>query len=429
MTKEHISNKLFIKNRAKLINKLKPNSISIIFSNDEMPRNGDQKFPYRQNSDLFYLTGINQEQSILILYPDCKTQDYKEILFILKSNELIEKWNGHKLTFEEAKELSGINNILLEDSFVTILDEIMPEVNTVYLSFIENPTSIQEVISRNERYGKLARDRYYNHQFKNLSPILNKFRTYKEFEEISQIKHAASITEKAFYRVLKFVKPSVKEYEIEAEITHEFTINRADGHAYDPIIASGDNANCLHYIENSDECKYGELILFDFGAEYNNYASDLSRTIPVNGKFTERQKACYNAVLRVMKSAIKLMVVGSSIEKIHKEACKMMEKEMIDLGLFTKEDAKNHTGEKPLFFKYFPHGISHFIGLDVHDTGTKQDIFKEGMVLSCEPGLYIEEEKLGIRLEDDILITNEGPINLTKEAPIEIEDIEKLMNI
>ncbi len=425
MLKEHISNKLFIKNRSKLVKELKPNSISIIFSNDEMPRNGDQNFPYRQNSDFFYMTGIKQEKSILVIYTDSKIKQFKETLFILKSDSVIKKWQGHKLTIDEAKELSGIEDISLEDKFVPFIDELMPESDIVYLLLNDKPF---EVESRNDRYGKLTRERYYNHQFESLSPIIGRLRTYKEYEEIDYITKAVSITEKAFNRVLRFVKPGVKEYEIEAEITHEFTINRADGHAYDPIIASGNNANCLHYINNSDECKNGELILFDFGAEYNNYASDLSRTIPVNGKFTERQKACYNAVLRVMKSSINLMIVGSSIEKVHKEVCKMMEKEMINLGLFTEEDAKNHQGEKPLYFKYFPHGISHFIGLDVHDTGTKQDVFKEGMALSCEPGLYIEEEKLGIRLEDDILITNEGPINLTQNIPIEIEDIERLMN-
>lgn len=423
-----INKTLFIKNRQKLTKELKSNSVAIVFSNDEMPRNGDQNFPFRQSSDFFYLTGIHQEKSILIIYPDCPNKTYKESLLILKSNHYISTWEGVKLTPKDASDTSGIENVMWIDTYDTVIKELFQYADNVYLNFDEGTNSKSEVESRASRYAKALQVNHQGYQYLRLAPILNKLRMVKEPTEIEIIQYACDITGSAFKRVLQFVKPGVMEYEIEAEITHEFIRNGASGHAYHPIIASGSNALCLHYKENESECEDGKLILFDFGVEYANYSSDLSRTIPVNGKFTPRQKECYNAVLKVLKTAIKMIEPGITIENLHNEVCRIIESELISLGLFTRNDIKDQDPDKPMFSKYYPHGTSHFIGLDVHDTGTKYDILQPGMVLSCEPGIYIPEEGIGIRLEEDILITEDGCINLTKNIPIEVEEIEELMN-
>lgn len=427
MRYQSINNELFKSNRNHFVEKLKPDSLAIFHSNDEMPRNGDQTFPFRQNSDIFYLSGIDQEKSVLILFPDSPLEKYKEVLFLRETSETIAIWEGHKYTKEEARESSGINTIIWLESFDAVIAEVMAHAKNVYVNTNEQLKFITEVESRNNRFAKDLKNKYPAHNYERAAPILTELRLIKSDIEIGLIKEAIAITDKAFRRILSFVKPGIKEYEIQAEIDHEFTNNRATGNAYYPIIASGNNANCLHYNDNNDECLDGDLLLLDFGAEYANYSADLSRTIPVNGKYSQRQKDVYNAVLRTHKEAMKLMVVGNNIDNVNSEVAKVMEKELIGLGLFTEEDVKKQDTEKPLWAKYYPHGTTHFMGLDVHDVGSKQVNFKPGMVMTCEPGIYIPEEKMGVRIENDVLISEQGPIDLMKDVPVEVEEIESLM--
>ncbi len=418
---------LFISNRERFRAHLLPNSVAFFNSNDEFPRNGDQNFKFKQNADLFYLSGIDQEQSILMLFPDSPVEKYREVLFLRETNDHIAVWEGHKYTKEEATTASGVKTILWTDSFPAALHEVMAHASNVYLNTNENTRFTSEIAYRDLRFGQDLKIKFPYHNYQRSAPIMLKLRTLKQAGEIELIKTACGITRDAFKRLLGYVEPGVMEFEVQAEIEHEFIRKRSDGHAYTPIIASGKNACILHYIENNRECKNGDLLLLDFGAEYANYASDLSRTIPVNGKFSPRQKDCYNAVLRVMKKAIQLLVPGTTIDAYHKEVCKLMEAEMIGLGLFTSEDVKNQNPDKPLFFKYYPHGTSHYMGLDVHDIGFKQTPLEAGMLFSCEPGIYIPEEGIGIRIENDILVTNEGPVDLMADIPIEVEEIEALM--
>ena len=422
-----IKSSLFIKNRKKLYKLLKGNSIAIINSADEMPRNGDQTFPYRQNSDFFYLTGIEQEKSILLICTGCKNPDYKEILFILKPEKTLEIWEGHKLNKEEAKTISGIDNIQYIGSFNDILREIILSSENIYLNRNENPKFETPVPYKDVRFAKEIKEKYPFHNYKRLAPLLTELRLVKEPEEIELIKKACEITTSAFHKVLKFIHSGVKEYEIESEISAEFIRNGAGGHAYQPIVASGKDNCVLHYVSNDKVCKDGDLVLMDFGAEYANYAADTTRTIPVNGKFTLRQKEVYNAVLRVMKKATELIKPGNTINKVNEEVNRLIEQELIILGLAQKSDIENKEKRDTVRMKYFMHGNSHFMGLDVHDVGTKDTVFKPGMVMSCEPGIYIEEEGFGIRLENDILVTEDGQIDLLAEEPIEIEDIERIM--
>jgi len=422
-----INNKLFKDNRQNFRNLMMDKSAAVFFSNDQQPRNGDQYFPYRQQSDFFYLTGIDQQNSILILAPDMKTKKFREMLFVLKTNEQIAIWDGHKYTKEEARRISGIEDVYWVDDYEMALREVMLVTTNVYLNRNEYPKFFPEVEGRNERLGHKLKTEFPLHNYHRSAPLLSKLRTIKSEIEIDLLRNACSITNKGFKRVLSMLKPGVMEFEIEAELDHEFKTNRASGHGYAPIIASGINTCVLHYTENDKECNDGDLILFDFGAEYANYSADMSRTIPVNGKFTSRQKDCYNAVLRVMKKTIKLYVPGNTINIINEEVNKMMEQELIGLGLFTSNEVKNQNPESPLFKKYFMHGTAHFLGLDVHDVGDKEEPFQPGMVLTCEPGIYIRDEKIGIRLENDILITDDEPIDLMSDIPIEIEEIENLM--
>ena len=422
-----IDNKLFSQNRDRFRKKMQVGSAAIFFSNDQQPRNGDQYFPYRQQSDFFYLTGIDQEKSILIIAPDMKTKKYREILFLIKTNEKIAIWEGHKYTKEEARAISGIDNIFWLEDYEMILREVMMVTQNIYLNRNEYPKFFPEVEGRNERLGNKLKMEFPLHNYLRSAPILTDLRTIKSKYEIELLKTSCELTNRAFQRILKKVKPGIFEFEIEAEIDHEFKTNRAIGHGYAPIIASGINTCVLHYIENDKECKDGDLLLFDFGAEYANYTADMSRTIPVNGKYTQRQKDCYNAVLRVLKEAIKLYVPGNTINIINEEVNKLMENEMIHLGLFSEKEVENQDKESPLFKKYFMHGTAHFLGLDVHDVGDKEEPFKPGMVLTCEPGLYIREENIGIRLENDILITDDEPIDLMSAIPIEVDEIESIM--
>ncbi len=427
MRYKNINADLFIRNRKKLVNKLKPNSVVIVLSNDESQRNGDQFHPYRQSSDMFYLTGLDQEKCILCLCPDHPTESLREIVFTVQTNDSMVTWYGHKYSLEQAKEVSGATTVKWLDSFDDTVKDLILRSENIYLNTYENARFSCDVASRELRYAKALKKEFPLHNYERLNPLLTEFRLCKEPEEIEMMQQACDITEKAFRRVLKTTRPGLMEYEVEAEITHEFISNGAGGHAYYPIVASGVNACVLHYIKNDQRLKNGDLILLDFGAEYGNYAADLTRTIPINGKFNKRQKDCYNAVLRVMRKATQLIVPGTTIEQINKEVTKLMEAEMIGLGLFTAKDVKEQNPDSPMYFKYYMHGNSHFLGLDVHDVGTRQVVLKPGMVLSCEPGLYIKEEEIGIRIENDILVSENGPIDLLKNVPIEVEEIETLM--
>lgn len=426
MRYQPVSSELFVRNRIKLEKKLKPNALAVVLSNDEMPRNGDQTFPYRQSSDLYYLTGIDQEKTILTLCPNHPVEAMREIIFIVKTNDLMVTWYGHKHTLEDAARISGVKTIKWLDDFEATFRELMSRASVVYLNQNENPRFTTEVPSRDLRFIKRLKDEFPLHNFERLAPIMTELRLVKENEEIEQMIKACDITGKAFNRVLGFVRPGVMEYEVEAEITHEFIRHGSNGHAYPPIIASGDDTCILHYNSNDKECKEGDLLLLDFGAEYANYAGDCSRTIPVNGKFSPRQRQVYEAVLRVLRKASRMLVPGTTIEKYHSEVCKLIEKELIGLGLFTEEDVKNQDPAHPLFFNYYMHGTSHFMGLDVHDVGSKQHTLVKGMVLSCEPGIYIPEEGIGIRLENDIVV-DEEPLDLMVHIPVEPDEIEALM--
>jgi len=420
-----IPNELFIRNRKRYTDLLLPGSVAVFQSNDEMHRNGDQNFPYRQHSDFFYLTGISQEKSILLLVPG--HSKYAEVLFLLETNEHIAVWNGHKYTQEEASQLSGIKKVMWLNSFDAILDEVMMSRDNIYVNTMENPRYTMDYPTRDLRFISGIRDKFPAHKMQRSAPLLKKLRMVKQKEEIEVTQSACQITAGAFNRVLTFVKPGIMEYEVQALIEYEFTSHKAWNHSYYPIVASGKSACVLHYIDNDKECKDGDLLLLDFGAEYNGYSSDLSRTIPVNGKFSPRQKDVYNAVLRVMKLATAMMVPGTTIDAYHAEVCKLMEKEMIGLGLFTQEDVDNQNPDKPLYMKYFMHGTGHFMGLDVHDVGTRQDTLEAGNIITCEPGMYIPEEGIGIRIENDIIITENGPLDLMNNIPLEVEDIERIM--
>lgn len=417
---------LFERNRKKVLKFLQPNSLVVIHSNDQMFRNGDQYFPFRQSSDLFYLTGIDQEKTILTLCPNHPNKDYREILFILESNEKIAVWEGHKYTKEEAFETSGIKTIKYITDFESIFRELAIKAESIYLNLNENPKFKPEAPSADERFVDVLKKEFPAHEIERLAPIMKHIRLKKNAEEIEVMQEACDITAKAFHRVLKFVKPGVAEYEVEAEITHEFLRNRATGHAYPPIIAAGKSACVLHYIENNKTTKDGDLLLMDFGAEYANYAADCTRTIPVNGKFTPRQKECYEAVLRVMKKAISWLTPGTTINRVNERVEKLLQEEHIKLGLYTQEDVEKQDPNNPLVKKYYPHGTCHFIGLDVHDVGERTTVLEEGMVLTCEPGIYIPDENIGIRIENDIVV-NLQPIDLMKDIPKEVDEIESLM--
>ena len=423
-----INNSLFTKNRKKLSNLLKPNAVAILNANDTMPTNADGTFPFRQNNDLYYLSGINQEETILFLYPDAINESDREILFIKETSELIAIWEGHKHTIEEARKLSGINSIHWLKEFENITNNIIPNATSIYLNSNEHTRSTNVVQTRDNRFRIWCKRHYPSHQFEKLAPLMHQLRYVKEKEEIDNIQHACTITEKAFRRILKFIKPGVKEYEIEAEIIHEFIKSGSKGHAYQPIIASGSDSCVLHYIDNSKECKHGDILLLDFGAEYANYNSDLSRTIPIDGTFSERQKAVYNATLEVQKKAINILKEGISFPEYNKEVGLFMEEQLIQLHLLDKTDIKNQDPKNPLYRKYFMHGTSHSLGLDVHDVDDRSIPFKEGMVFTCEPGIYIREEGIGVRIENNILITSTGNFDLMKNIPREVEEIEDLMN-
>lgn len=423
----------FKKNRQKILAELPANSIALVVAADELPRNGDQTFRYRQSSDLFYLSGIQQEQTILMINNYHPDKEKREILFIRRTSELIQIWEGHKHSKEEAKEISGVENVMFFDEFNGIIGDLMFYAENIYLNTNGNVKYQRFYDDSDFRFIEKLKYQFPLHTYKRLSPIIIKNRLIKSSEEIEVIKKSIEITKKAFLRVLKFVKPNVSENEIEAEITHEFIKNQAYNHAYLPIVASGKDNNILHYTENNKICKNGELVLMDFGAEFQNYAADLSRTIPVNGKFTDEQKQVYNAVLNVQNAAKKLMKPGMTITKWNVEVGKIMEEQLLKLGLITEEETSRRVTlsetltKQPAYKKYFMHGTGHFLGLDVHDVGTNDTPWQAGMILTNEPGIYIKEKGFGIRLENDILITENGCVDLMSDIPIEIEEIERLM--
>jgi Xaa-Pro aminopeptidase len=428
MKYNRISTDLFIKNRSKLGKKILNESALILHSNDEMHRNGDQNFRFRQSSDFFYLTGIDQEKSILLMNPDHPEEKFREILFIMNASPEQVTWNGYRLSLSEAAEISGIKNVKWLDDYEKMLPEILYHSKNIYLNIQEHIKYKPEVESREARMAKKIQSAYPLHSYQRLAPVLLELRMIKEPEEISLISKATGITRDAFIRVLKFIKPGLMEYEVEAEISHEFLRQAANGHAYEPIIASGANACILHYIDNNRVCNEGDLLLMDFGAEYANYAADLTRTIPVNGTFSPRQAKVYDANLRVLREAIKRMKPGVLLSDFNREVGSLWEEEHIRLGLYSAEDVKKNRQPQALWTKYYMHGTSHSIGLDVHDTFDKTETFQPGMVFSCEPAIYIPEEGLGIRLENDILITENGNIDLTGDIPVEREEIEDIMN-
>ncbi len=428
MKYERMANKAFYTNRKKFCSELKENSLVLINSNDEFPRSGDQNHLFKQNADLFYLSGIEQEQSILLLFPDCPNPLYKEVLFLRQTNELIAVWEGHKYTREEAEKASGIKTILWLQEFDAILSSVIFYAENIYLNTNENDRYQHTVPYRDVRFIRQIREKYPLHQYLRAAPIFRNLRAIKSQEEVELISKACNITRDAFFRVLKYVKPGVAEYGIEAEIIHEFIRQRGTGHAYSPIIASGINATILHYNDNNQICRPGDVILMDFGAEYANYNADLSRSIPVNGRFTPRQKEVYNSVMKVMKEATQLLQAGTIWNTYHEEVGKIMTSELIKLGLLDRHDVENQNPAMPLYKRYFMHGTSHHLGLDVHDFAGRYTPFAAGNVLTVEPGIYIPAEGLGIRLENNILITENGNIDLMADIPLEAEHIEELMN-
>ena len=423
-----ICNEIFTQNRINFVSRLKPCSIAVFHSNDEFPRNADQNFIFKQNADFFYLTGIDQEQSILVLFPDCPNPLYKEVLFLRQTNEHIAIWEGHKYTKPEAIAASGIENIFWLTEFDDILHSVIHYAYNIYINTNEHDRYNHSVPYRDIRLLEGLRTKYPLHNYERSAPIMRDLRVVKSALEVELVKKAAHITGDAFTRVLKFVKPGVAEYEIEAEITHEFLRQRATGHAYSPIIASGKNANVLHYIDNNQVCNDGDIILFDFAAEYANYNADMSRSIPVNGRYTKRQLDVYNAVLRVMRAAIKMIVAGTVLNEYQDEVGKIMTGELIGLGLLDKHAVAKQDSKAPLYKKYLMHGISHHLGLDVHDFASRYKPFEVGNILTCEPGIYIPEEGFGIRIENDILITADGNTDLMAGIPVEAEHIEEIMN-
>ena len=427
MHSENINPQIFIDNRKKFVAQMEKNSIAIFNSNDEFPTNGDALYPFVQNSDLYWLTGIRQEDTMLILYPDNPEKKYKEVLVLVRPNELKEKWDGKRLRAAEATKQSGISTIVWLDTVDGLLQPMIHMVENIYLNTNENDRKSNQLAVRDYRYATEMKTRYPLHNYRRSSRIMHQLRAIKSPLEVAVLQQAIDITEKTFRRILKFVKPGVWENEVEAEIYHEFMMNRSARPAYGSIIASGDRARTLHYVANNQQCKDGELLLMDFGAEYGGYCADLTRTIPVNGKFTKRQKEVYNACLHLHEYAKSLLKPGISIIKYTDMVGDEASKVFLKIGLLSKTDIKNENVDNRAYRKYLYHGISHHLGIDVHDLGTKTEPIKQGMVFTVEPGIYIEEEQLGVRIENNVWITKTGNVDLMKKIPIKAEDIERLM--
>ena len=428
MKYHRLNKQLFIDNRERFKSMMEPNSLAIFHSNDIYPTSADGTMPFKQATDILWLSGVDQEDSVLVIFPDAKRNEDKELLFLTETNDLIAVWEGEKLTKKEAFEVSGIQTVYWLSEFDTIMKSLMSQTENVYLLTQEHLRRNTPVQTREMRLNAELRTIYPNHNYKRSAPFLNKLRAVKTALEIEVMKIAAEITAAGFNRVLKFLKPDCWEHEIEAEFIHEFVKRRSRGFAYSPIIGSGSNACVLHYLENNKQCISGDLVLIDVGAEYANYACDVTRCFPVNGKFTDRQREVYESVLRVEKASIELLKPGAILSEYHKRVGDIMTKELINLNLLSQEEVDNQDPSWPAYKKYFMHGTSHYLGLDVHDYGLWDGSLMEvGMVFTCEPGIYIPEEGIGIRIEDDILITSNGYVNLTKEIPKEVSEIEAAM--
>lgn len=422
-----LNSTIFINNRKRFIDRMEKNAIAIFNSNDEVPANGDSLYPFQQNSDLFWLTGILQEDTMLILFPDNSDPKLREVLVLVRPNELKEKWDGKRLRAEEAKKISGISTIVWLDTLEGLLQPWIHLADTIYLNTNENDRKSTAIVTREYRFAEEMKAKYPAHHFERSAKILKALRAIKTEQEIEVVQKAIDITQNAFEKVLKVIRPGIMEYEIEAEIVHSFLSQRASGEAYDSIIASGDRARTLHYVANNEECKDGELILMDFGARYGNYCADLTRTVPVNGKFTKRQAEVYNACLHLHDFAKSLLKPGISVidytDKVGEEATKTF----VRIGLLSESDVKNEDRENRAYRKYLYHGISHHLGIDVHDLGTRTAPLEAGMLLTVEPGIYIEQENMGIRIENNVWITESGNKDLMANIPITIEHIEALM--
>jgi Xaa-Pro aminopeptidase len=428
MRYDNINAELFKLNRKNFTKQMKKNSLAVFISNDVVTRSADSSYNWRQNPDLFYLTGIDQEETFLILFPDAPEAKHREVLFTRKTNDYLMWWEGKKHSVESAQRTSGIENVIWSDQFDSIFNMLMHYAENVYLNTNEHDRSISMGEASEVKFARKVINDFPLHKYERAAPIMHQLRAAKSNYEVALLNCAIDITKKGFIRVLKSIKPGIWEFEIEAELTHEYVTNRATGHAYTPIIASGENACILHYISNDMQCKDGELVLMDAAAEYANYNADLTRTVPVNGRFTKRQKDVYNSVLRVHRELKDMMKAGAILNELNLEAGKLMESELIKLKLITKDEVKKQDKASPAYKKYYPHGAAHFLGLDVHDLGNRFEKLKSGAVLTCEPGIYIREEKLGIRIENNILVTNGKPVDLMANIPIEVEEIEDIMN-
>ena len=429
MKYQKINSKLFIKNRGNFMSRMESSSIAFFNSNDIYPVSADSTLPFEQHRDIFYLSGVDQEESVLMLCPGASNPKHKEVLFLKETDEHIAVWEGPKLNKKQAFETSGIKTVYWLNEMEKVICEMMQECKTIYYNHNEHYRAKIETETREERFNKWLENKFPKKKKERSNPILQHFRSIKDPIEIELIQKACDITNKGFRRVLNFVRDGVWEYEIEAEFIHEFLRHRSKKFAYTPIIASGNNANILHYIENNKKCRDGELILMDVGAEYANYSSDMTRTIPVSGRYSERQKEIYNAVLRVKNDAAKMLIPGADWKEYHVEVGKLMTSELLGIGLLDKADVQNQSDEKPAYKKYFMHGTSHHMGLDTHDYGLLEEPMVENMIFTVEPGIYLPDEGFGVRLEDDVLIQSSGePINLMNDIPIEIEEIEDIMN-
>jgi len=428
MRYSRLTNQLYIQNRKDFVAAMIPSAVAIFYSNDIMPISADSTMPFQQARDIFYLSGVDQEESILVLFPDSFQSNHKEILFLKETNEKIAIWEGAKLDKDGAFAVSGIRTVYWLHEFDRVIKTLMAEANVLYLNSNEHTRASLEVETREARMNKEFRVKYPYHQVERSAPIMHRLRSVKKEEEMEQMQIASNITKDGFNRLLKYIKPGVKEYEIEAELIHEFVRQGSRGFAYTPIVASGKNACVLHYIENDSVCKDGEVILMDVAAEYGNYASDMTRCVPVNGRFTKRQKEVYNAVYRVMQEAMTLLRPGVFMHEYHKQVGELMTKELLDLQLISRHDIEKQDPNWPAYKKYFMHGTSHFIGLDTHDVGLWHEPVQAGNAFTVEPGIYILEEGLGIRLENDIIIQENGVLDLMKDIPLEADHIEDLMN-
>ncbi|MEM6299907.1 MAG: aminopeptidase P N-terminal domain-containing protein [Bacteroidota bacterium] len=428
MRHEPIGKKLFIQNRKAFRARLEARALAVFHANDIMPTSADGTMPFVQDSDIFYLTGVNQEDTILLIAPDAPEERFREVLFVKRTNEHIKVWEGEKLTKERAAEVSGIETVLWFDEFMGIFPRLVFQAKYLYLNTNEHTRATAAVQTRNDRFIEECKQRFPLHRYERIAPIMHEIRAIKSDREVELMQKACDITEKGFRRLLSFIKPGVKEYEIEAELMHEFLRNGSRGFSYEPILASGADSCVLHYNKNDKACQDGDLILMDFGAEYAHYHSDLSRTVPVNGRFTKRQREVYDVVLKIQRAAMKLLNSSHTLDSYHKAVGELATEECLKLGILTQEEVKNQSASRPAYKKYFMHGTSHYIGLNTHDFGRFDRPIQKGMAFTVEPGIYLPEEGFGIRLENDIIVTENGYLDLMRNIPIEAEEIEDLMN-